>query len=90
MGEGLATFVVGCRCLCTKQTNPFTRSSAFQNSEQGWGGVRGEARRVGNLKEEKKEEEKKEEEEERRRESNVDFEKKLTCSNDSDKIKAIR
>ena len=94
MGEGLATFVVGCRCLCTKQTNPFTRSSAFQNSEQGWGGVRGESSRKPERREERrrrrKKKKKKEEEEERRRESNVDFEKKLTCSNDSDKIKAIR
>ena len=54
MGEGLATFVVGCRCLCTKQTNPFTRSSAFQNSEQGWGGVRGEASRKPERREERR------------------------------------
>ena len=51
-------------CLFTKQTNPFTRSSAFQTQRKGWGGVRGF--RVGNLKEEerRRREEKEEEEEE--------------------------
>ena len=73
--------------LVHEANQPLYTQQRFSKQRTGLGR---RSRRVGNLKEEKKEEEKKEAEEERRRESNVDFEKKLTCSNDSDKIKAIR